>query len=211
MKRIVSSNLSAENDLLRLPREDDIGCVLGGGGLLYEDQSPDGHELLLDSLILQVQGYRPDIRHWLLAGHNTWQPDTRIVRYNQLWRSLSKRVSLPLGPRSEEFLIESNEGLKFFGILECTNLETRSLSTLLNSERACFLVATWGDYRIRDIEDVVRHGWSAPLHSPPMEILRLACIDSIVIYSQLGRFDDREQGWAIVGQPRWVDGIFGRP
>ncbi|MDI1285737.1 MAG: hypothetical protein PSV46_15195 [Reyranella sp.] len=208
MKRIVSRDLSDENDVLRLPHTAELGCTLAGGCVLSNHSSHNAQEMLLDSLVLQVQGLTPGIRHWLMSGHDVWQPDNRIVKHNKLWKSLAKRVPLPSGIKSEEFLVESAEGLKYFGFIECQGLVASELVSVLRTERACTLIASWGDDPTDELKSIARQGWTRPTIIPPLEILKIACRKNVIVYALLGDFDDQERGSAIIAQPQWIEAVF---
>jgi hypothetical protein len=157
VNRIIQRNLLVDNDLLRLPA--DVGCVLAGGSLLANFPTDDTKAMLFDELVSLVQWKMPEARHFLMVGYNGWTPRNRIVMYHKLWRSMDRRISLPAGRRSEEYLIESNEGVKFFGFLECEEIEPRQLLNVLRTETACTLVAIEEPECDRVLRDVASRGW----------------------------------------------------
>lgn len=208
MRRVLEYDLSADNELYRLPSSMGLGCVLAGGFLIEEFASNETEELLLDSLLLQVHGKFSAVRHWLMVGHNTWQPNTRIVRYHRLWKAFSKVLDLPQGHRSEEFLVECDQGLRYFGFIECTCLEAGQLWEILRTEATCTLLATWGYDPTEELRSVAQQGWSQSMMYPPAEILRMACGRNLLIYCTIGKFDDRNRGSGVIGESRWIGALF---
>ena len=208
MTRLISYDLTAENDILRLPPVSSLGCVLAAAATMAGDVSLPAHETLFDRLVAHVERARPGVRHWLMAGHDAWQPRNRIVLHNRLWRSLSNRLPLPLGRRSEEFPVESPAGVRFFGFIECEPPFTRDVFAILGEERACTLVASWGADPTRDLAAMARIGWTRAHVGPPLEIAPAACRMDIGVYAILGDFDDRERGAAFIARPRWIETMF---
>ena len=208
MTRLISYDLTAENDILRLPPVSHLGCILAAAAILADDTSRRTPETLLDRLVAHVQGVAPGVRHWLMVGHSAWQPKNRIVARNRLWRSLSNRLPLPLGRRSEEFSVESPEGLRFFGFIECESPFATDAFALLREERACTLIASWGPDPTEDLAAIARIGWARPEIGPPLELARAACRMDIGVYAILGDFDDRQRGAAFIARLRWIEPLF---
>ena len=150
----------------------------------------------------------PGVRHWLMAGTGVWQPKNRIVMYNRLWRSLSLASPLPLGGRSEEFLVESSKGVRFFGFMECESPFTTDVFAILREVRACSLIASWGPDPTEELAAVAKAGWERSQFGPPLEINRAACRMDIGAYAIFGDFDDRERGAAFIARPLWIETMF---
>jgi hypothetical protein len=210
MKRLICPDLSIKNDVLRLPPSTEVGCVLAGACLIADIDKSETQELMFDSLVVLVQAKSPRARHWLLVGDDSWQPNTRIVKYNRLWRILAKRVQLPEGLRSEEFMIQSEEGIKYFGFIECKDIESNTLIELLKTERSCTLLASMGTDLSEQLKSIARTGWSrTTTFRPPLQILQMACQADLLVYQLVGDFDDREKGSALIGKASSIDMIFG--
>ena len=209
LQRVVERNLMVENNLLRLPAE--VGCLLAGGSLLSTEQTDATEIALVDGLVSLIQGKVLGVRHFLMIGHESWQSRNRIVMHNRLWRSMGKRnVPLPAGEKSEEYLVEAEGGVKFFGFIECQNLQARQISNVLRAGPACALLATSEKNPHDELATVARRGWekSRMYQYPPLEILKLACRTHTIVYALIGFFDDRERGLAIIAKPSWIDSIF---
>jgi hypothetical protein len=209
VERIVERNLMVENKLLRLPNE--VGCLLAGGSLLTTEQTDATEVALVDGLVSLIQGKVLGARHFLMIGHESWQPLNRIVMHNRLWRSMEKRsVPLPAGEKSEEYLVESGAGVKFFGFIECEHIKAQQISNVLRSGPACALIATSENNPHDVLATVARRGWekSQMYPYPPIEILKIACRTRTIIYALIGFFDDRERGLAVIAKPSWIDSIF---
>lgn len=210
MDRRVARNLSVANDVLRLPSISEVGCILSGGCLLASHGARDAQETVLDGLMSLAQGQLHDARHWLMVGHDSWQPDTRITRHHKLWGSMAKRISLPTGQRSEEFLILGESGIKFFGYIDCDENQSRTILEVLRSERACTLVLPCSQDAKKALTLSARRGWSRMTPLPPREFIDAACSTDLLLYAPLGAFDDRRWGCAIVARPPRIDQLFGQ-
>ena len=79
-------------------------------------------DVQLDCLLKSAQKVSsclPDYTFWLLAGHGPLQPDTRIVRFQGYWKSLSSRkVEFPKVGNLIEHIKEYEGGLRCFGAVE---------------------------------------------------------------------------------------------
>lgn len=201
-------NLSVENSLLTLPPVSVLGCVLAGAGILGRHDDTGTSELSLKNMLSHVRSTRSDVRHWLMAGHDSWQPQNRIVTYNRLWRSLSKRVHFPPGQQSEEYSITSDRGIKFFGFMEIEDSVAGDIFPILRTERACTLVASWGVDPTNELTSIAKKGWELSQLGPPREILQAACRIDIGAYAIVGTFDDINSGTAFIARPRWIDALF---
>jgi hypothetical protein len=194
--------------MLTLPPISVLGGVLAGAGILGRIHDAGRSETSLKTMLSHLRSTRSDVRHWLMAGHDAWQPQNRIVTYNRLWRSLSKRVQLPPGQWSEEYSITSDRGIKFFGFMEVQDPTVASIFPVLGSERACALVASWGVDPTDELTSIVKKGWERPHRGPPQEIIQAACRMDIGVYSMVGDFDSITAGTAFIARPRWIDALF---
>jgi hypothetical protein len=201
-------NLSVENGMLTLPPVSVLGCVLAGAGILGRIHDAGRRETSFKNMLSHVRSTRSDVRHWLMAGHDAWQPQNRIVTYNRLWRSLSKRVRLPPGQWSEEYPITSDRGIKFFGFMEIQDLAADDILPVLRAARASTLVASWGADPIDELTSIAKKGWELPHLGPPQEIIQAACRMDIGVYSGVGDFDAVIAGTAFIARPRWIDALF---
>lgn len=209
MDRIVARNLSVPNDVLRLPSAGEIGCVLSGGCLLASEGGRDAQEMVLDWLMSLAQHQLSGVRHRLMVGHDSWQPDTRITRHHKLWASMMKRVPLPSGQKSEEFLITGECGIKFFGYIDCDENQSATILSVLRSERACTLVLPCTQDAKTTLTLSVRRGWNRMTALPPSEFIQAACTTDLLVYAPVGDFDDRRWGCAIIARPARIIQLFG--
>ena len=201
-------NLSVANSMMTLPPVSVLGGVLAGAGILGRMHDTGRIETSLETMLSHLRSTRSDVRHWLMAGHDAWQPQNRIVTYNRLWRSLSKRVQLPPGLWSEEYSITSDRGIRFFGFMEIQDPTVASILPVLGSERACTLVASWGVDPTDELTTIAKKGWEPPHLGPPKEIVQAACRMDIGVYSRVGDFDAVIAGTAFIARPRWIDTLF---
>ena len=205
-RRIISLDLSTSNDVLRLP--DVTGCVLAGGALIGSGPGAVARQTMLREVVALVVGADSHVRHILLVGHTTWQPSTRIVRYNRLWKSIAKRSPLPGGMRSSEYMIESHRGVKYFGYIELDHVDAVLTASLYDVEPACNLIALY-DSKTEILDNLAQQGWDTPVFTPPLPILKMLCRNDAALYRSVGTFDDREQGAALISKEERIRRVFG--
>ncbi|MCL1092085.1 hypothetical protein L2744_21295 [Shewanella profunda] len=146
----------------------------------------------------KVKHQMPDVSMWLLIGHSAWQPDTRIVRYHKLWGSLKARgVDIPLGECPQEFLLESDGRLKYFGALRLSEVSIESVAQLLLREHCAYLALVPNH---TELAQVLKYGWSGDLFE---DFSLLSCISKAhgLLLKKIGEFDDKEWGILAMGEP----------
>ncbi|MBW3527068.1 hypothetical protein KO533_10910 [Shewanella sp. NKUCC05_KAH] len=153
-------------------------------------------ETVLRFVMKEVKRKMSGFSMWLLIGHSAWQPDTRIVRYHKLWGSLKARgVNIPLGEHPQEFLLESDGRLKYFGALRISEVSIESVAQLLLRERCAYL-ALVPDHT--ELTQSLKKGWSGELYE---DLSLLTCISQSngLLLKRIGEFDDKEWGILAIG------------
>lgn len=206
MRQIFSMDLTRKNDVLLLPKS--VGCVLAGACLVETNGDSATKKKAISQLCHIAKRNFPSMRLWLLAGHESWQPDNRIVRRRRLWSSLAMD-SLLIGEKANEYVVESGNGIKFFGFIECLNYNIQELVEIIEHEASCTLIASSGEDVASMLDTVARLGWDRQsIHHPPVELLKLGCKSEIMIFETIGRFDDQEVGGVLIARPETISSIF---
>lgn len=193
-------NVAYSNDTLSLA----VSAALGLAAAVWMTPRSNGieaarHESLKNSIERLLLVY-PKLQTWLLVGHRTHQPDTRITRHLRLWKSLQKRgLDLPTGQAMEEACVKSESGVRFFGAvrLDLADLGKALRITTQESGAVIVLDETVAD---RFAAETIAQGW--PEHStiPPEAILEAVCLVGGFVVNVYGEFDD----------PSIVAAVFGR-
>lgn len=157
-----------------------------------------GVAILSKQLVAMV----PAINHWLFIGQGAWKPDNRISRHKKLWKSLSERgIELPAGPRLDEVLIESDDGIKYFSAIKCTSLIPEQISPILRSGWEAQLIAMEDVDAEFSVDFLLSQGWEEKGRTPSSKVLDLLCNRSVFAYWPIGWFDDRQSGCGLIAQP----------
>lgn len=150
---------------------------------------------------------RPEWSFWLVGGHSTLQPDSRIVRYNGFWKSLEKaNVKIPTG----EFLndtVESDEaGVRFFGAVRLHTDQSASINAVMMAAQAAVVFLPNAD-GAEIMMSLLEKKWSATNVKPPREILETICGHSGIVVDVYGSFDDPEVLVAGIGRKEVLDDL----
>ncbi len=147
-----------------------------------------------------LKRYLPDYEPWLLVGHTAWQPDNRVVRYKRIWGYLSDRgYPLPVDRPTEEYLVQSNEGIKFFSAARCEKVQPTELLKILRDELASTVVFLNENSAENDIQSVLQSGWTCRHPIPPQTIVAALCEKRMIACFIVGQFDDVECGFGAIG------------
>lgn len=203
------ANVFLENDVLWVPAGvRPLGFQLAGAAWLITGARPqEAHLQSLGHAVPLVITRLADYEAWLLACHSAWQPDTRVTRHRKLWRSLEARgLVTPSGRQVREGLVESVDGLRFFGALQLGLGSLEPVAAILEEECASHLVALR-----RQDESVaaalVGSGWARPGVGPSPEVLEAVCSVGGVVFWPIGRFDDRDAGCIALAKPEVIDRV----
>ncbi|NOT88815.1 MAG: hypothetical protein HOP03_11605 [Lysobacter sp.] len=180
-----------------------MSSPLAGASWVATEASPNDSLLaVLQFLFVKVRANFPSAEVCLLVGTSAWQPNNRVVRYHRLWGALKARGLAALGTdqRSEEVLLESDKGLKFFGAARLSDMAIEDAVQVLLSENCSYLVVLLGDISPRDLIDV---GWSGDMAKDFRIINRIADSDSLLL-KKIGEFDDKGIGVVAIGRQNVV-------
>ena len=193
-------DLSVENDVLNfrhvpLP----VRETIAGASWLVADRSPHDTLLFASRYVSDlIERKLPHYTTWLFVGHSTWQPDTRIVRYRKLWGSLKAQgIDLAAPSRSQEVMVKTDRGLKFFGAIRLSEVPIELAVKALLTERCSYFV---GLPKELNPQQLLEKGWSSKLLEDSAFIARVCQLNGLLI-KPVGEFDDREKGIVTISHP----------
>lgn len=203
-----AEDLSVENDVLLLG-ELDLACQLSGIAFAATSYVVSvAQEKALGLVRELVNQHLPDFEPWLLVGHTAWQPDTRIVRHKKIWSYLRGRnLYIPGGLCLDEFLVESDQGIKYFSAVRCDEFDPKQALGLLREELACTVLFAKNSDALEAVPPLLKRGWSKRGVIPSADLLDLACSSNVIVGSQIGEFDDLEAGFAVIGRFDLMEGM----
>ncbi len=200
-----ASDLSKDNDILVL-RNESLSCALSAVAMISSfEPIPSSQAAALNFIDATVKEKLPDFEAWLLVGHATWQPDTKIARYKKLSSYLDYgRLCAAEAKQIGECIVESDRGIKFFDALQCSRFNIDEIVALQRDARACVLIYTKNNEALNLVERFLKTGWDRDNHFIPSILLNAVCSSNLLICCPLGEFDDSESGYAIVGRPEII-------
>lgn len=206
----IAYDLGVDNDVMHIDQSV-LDCKLAGASVVFSDSSIfSSQEKALKLIVDLIKKNLPTFEPWVFVGHTTWQPDTRITRYQKFWKGLDiqrERGTLS-GEPLDEYLIESTKGIKFFSALKYRNLDFREIIKFIQDEPACTFAYIKSGGKINIFEELLRTGWEKNYPFPPIKLLNAVCLLDALIFSPLGQFDDRESGFAVFGRKEYIEKCF---
>lgn len=196
----IASDLNKDNDILVF-RRDSLRCTLSAVAMVSNFESiPSSQTVALEFIDATVKENLPAFESWLLVGHASWQPNTRIVRH----KKLSSYINYPKlcgtgGKRIGEHILESDRGIKFFDAIQCEQFAGAKVVALQRDARACILIYVKSDEALSLVESFLKVGWERDNPFVPSTLLNATDSSNLLICCPLGEFDDFESGYAIVG------------
>lgn len=207
LKSTVNLDLSEENDEPRLPPPTSGAPAVALAAITVlcpvEPDLVSSRLVCLRHLDGLLERACPSHRLWLFVIHTLWQSDTRLRRHKKLWRGLGEAgVELPRERTSEEIL-ESRDGIKFYGAANVGRDDLAKVGDILAREPGSLLVSAPRDQR-PPLRELLAAGWASGHHAS-LEYWRdlavvAACHDDI-LFRPVGAFDDREAGFSLISIP----------
>jgi hypothetical protein len=110
---------------------------------------------------------------------------------------------LPFSQKSSEYSVEGEEGIKYFGFIECSELDFGILPAVIANNSACTLIAFNNVNSGNALSILAKKGWHRnSIYSPAPEMLNFICEYDVILFELIGRFDDKETGCAIICQKK---------
>lgn len=191
-------NLAEKNDVLRLPATKQKNSTPEIAGLEIQLNREGESTLSVRSSAIEVAMQSihyalPDWQIWLLSCHTTWQPNSRIVSYRKLWKSLEARgLKLPKGYRTKELEFKTDEGQRWFGGIEIETDEISLVGPIINDEPSSIITA-FPKGTVPDLKAVMDAGWISLRDSRLIgwtSIATMICEVKGLLLRPFGEFDD---------------------
>lgn len=203
-----SKDLFSPNKVMNLPKAKSENLKLSGVSWVSarsfkNDSLSDVLEIAFHQIFRNVQSYEI----WVLVGTSSWQPNTAMVKYRQLWGALKLRGFriAQNGIEVKSKTIEIDGRLKFFCAAKIREVDVADVSQLLREERCAYIVAL---PRNLDVSSLLDFGWSGDLQDDMKFISDVVALGGIVV-KKIGEFDDSEQGVVAIGSPVVITNLFG--
>ncbi|WP_434704942.1 hypothetical protein J3P85_03565 [Pseudomonas sp. Z1-12] len=172
------------------------GGVLSVASFLTAGASSDSVSSVLSYLYDLIEKKFPDCNLWLFLGSSAWQPDTRIVRHRKLWGALRFRgYEIVGGSNSQEYIVEAEGKIKFFGALRLSKLSIETVASVLEAERCSYVAALPKGF---DVQIALDKGWSGDVEED-LSFHYLLSEKQGLLFKKVGEFDDGERGFISVG------------
>jgi hypothetical protein len=191
-------DLRLDNPLLRLGHSP---CQIAGSGFIRRGQYRLAmHKEFLESYLhlsaMRLALWQP----WLLVGHEAWQLDNRITRYNRYYRSIGKNSEdLPDGERCQEFCVTSANGLKFFSAIMLEGEWHDKVIQWLNINKASALIFSIREKHDEIVGEITKQGWQSHCDPfPSADLINDVCRYNIILFHFMGAFDDLEAGLVVI-------------
>lgn len=172
------------------------GGLLSVASFLTAGASSDSVSLVLNYLYGLIEKKFPDYDLWFFMGSSAWQPDTRIVRHRKLWGALKSRgYEVVGGSHSQEYIVEAEGKIKFFGALRLSKLSIETVASVLEAERCSYVAALPKGF---DVQIALDKGWSGDVEED-LSFHYLLSEKQGLLFKKVGEFDDGERGFISVG------------
>ncbi len=202
IKLLVSSDVSEVNEVLHIPSLDRLEWRnISGASFVVSERELESAVKLFKVLACRLMARRTGYEFSLLAGNETWQPNSRVVKYRKLWGALKfSGIDIPGEARSSEICVEDVRGLKFYGRASLSRELYDIAVKVLFAERACYIVAVPEGI---DFDGCLKSGWSGKLQAD-IELVRFVSDKRGLVFKRSGDFDDQEAGFIVVGDPEVI-------
>ncbi|MGH8386399.1 MAG: hypothetical protein ACRESJ_13020 [Pseudomonas sp.] len=208
IKVVSTPDISVANDIINPHRAgEDFRSVMSAASFLVAGASSTSMAGVLSFVYSLIDEKLPGYDIWLFLGNSAWQPDTRIIRYRELWGGLKFRGSEISGSsNSQVSVVEAHGKLKFFGALRISKLSISNVVEVIVDERCSYIVATPKALEIKRILEV---GWSGNMVED-FGFCCCICEKSGLLFKQVGEFDDDEWGFVSVGSPKIMEKLLSK-
>ena len=204
MSVALARNLFEENDVLRLPQTSQMASTgmpeIAGIEIKINRNGDSTWPTRISAIEIALRTIHSSLSNWqiwLLGCHGTWQPDSRIVSYRKLWKSLETRgLKLPKGNRLEELEQKTDEGQRWFSGIEIDINEISLIGPILNDEPYS-IITIFPNGVVPDLKTIMDNGWVSVRDSGLNGWASIAteiCRSGGVLLRPFGEFDDVEVG-----------------
>jgi hypothetical protein len=191
--RIFINNLSLQNELIVIRQS---LCFLGAIGYLgHREFASEYRRESFDLIVNYLVDRYPDGAFWVFTGHSIYQPLSRITKYRKLWKQLKVRGFEVPTESKIEWMVENENGVKFFGAFHAIKPDYELINSLTNVERITRVVFFPKPINFRVIESELSDGWEALSSAVPIsKLIDFCCRFESFLIQLIGEFDDKESG-----------------
>ncbi|MGY4535553.1 hypothetical protein ACVW0Y_004708 [Pseudomonas sp. TE3786] len=202
IKLLVSSDVSETNEVLHIPSLDRREWKnISAASFFVSERSFESIVKVFKFLGCRLMDGRPGYEFILLVGNETWQPNSKVVKYRKLWGAIKfNGIDIPEEVRFPEVCLEDAKGLKFYGGARLTCDLYDIAVKVLFAERASYIVAV---PKGLDLDDLLINGWSGKLQSD-IELVKFVSSRKGLVLKRFGDFDDPEGGFIAIGNPEII-------
>ncbi len=163
-----------------------------------------------ERLLAMLDGYTV----WFFIAHGPWQPRTRMVGHNRLWKGLQKQHGFHAPSVSSEIEVTSREGVRYAGLCRLTESNFESAAGLLRAWPSSVIFLA--QHLRHEAEEMIHSLFSTafPLQrgvpAKRVEWPRLVaryCPEGWVMMKPGGHIDERECTLDFIGRSQEVDGL----
>jgi len=133
-----------------------------------------------------------NFKSFLIVASPAWQPKSRVVKYYGLWGALERKGAvLDSDLFSTEKALESEKGIKFFGIKEFETV--KGVADVLKKEpNSCVLMINSNGFSFGEFEGFDFEGFYQEV------ISRIFLVRGWVLIKYFGGFDDEKKGFLVL-------------
>jgi hypothetical protein len=172
------------------------------------DSLDSAHELCLRNALTALRRVLPSYQCWMIVTNRAVQPDTRISRYNGLWRSLANLgVQGTFREAMPETVQELDSGLRFFSALRVEE-EDISLVRSIQSNAQTILVSYPSLIAPKLVQRMTHVGWTALERWPALGFIDMIVNTGGLLIEPFGEFDDDEAAIAVIARRDVIDYLY---
>lgn len=210
IRTIVAPDLFSENEVLRFQSQrlqsESRKPEIGAASIVVEEKKLPRDLKTLDKVcaenaipLIFENTFLTEYKFWLFLAHEPWQPKSAMVRHKKLWKSLPTSWNLDCLQLFPEIMIESSEGLRYFGIAEVKKETFYNATQILRNTRAGAIVLSKRNYGKSESEVIQLFDYAfpkkneLPQNAIDWQNLSIGCCPAHdIIVRVSGSWDERE-------------------
>jgi hypothetical protein len=118
---------------------------------------------------------------WTLVSHETLQPANRVTRHQGIWKPLGVDLKGLPSESIGEWLVEYEEGIRFFGAALQDALGDASLLAIWRQMKSSWLVLSMRPMSVATLRSWFRQGWGSTGALPPSDLLNMARSEDLIL------------------------------
>lgn len=128
--------------------------------------------------MLAERGY---IHQWTLVGHETLQPANRVTRYQGIWKPLGVDPKGLPSENIDEWLVEYEDGARFFGVALQDALGTEKLLAIWRQMKSSWLALSMRPISVSTVRSWFPQGWGRADTLPPSDLLNMMRSENLLL------------------------------